>query len=166
MKGTAAKQSDQGDYKFDMEGNLVADEGETEEARALREAQMLYQEGHSLNHPDVVEAQYVEPEPPDPEVMEGESQEDYDNRVEQQRNEHKERQEQRRNERNEQLEKEKSEREERIAARRGDNEEADQQGEDQEQYDEEVENQARKDRDKDDDSVNSKATRARRSRRE
>jgi len=129
MKGTAAKQADQGDYQFDAEGNLVALPDETEEARVLREAQVLYQEGHSVNHPDVVEAQYVEPEPPDPEVMEGESQEDYDNRVEQQRAEHNEKQEQRRNERNEQLEKEKSEREERLAARRGDNEEADQQEE-------------------------------------
>jgi hypothetical protein len=119
MRGTAAKQAGEGNYQYDAEGNLVVPSAETEEERMAVEAVVLYKEGMSVNHPDDVAAQYAEPEPPDPEVEEGETQEQYDSRREQRRAEWQQRNEERRAEREQALEKQKQEREARLAERRG-----------------------------------------------
>ena len=57
-------------YVFDAEGNLVAEEGESDEARLAREAEVLYKEGLSANTPEDVAAQHDEQDltPTDPEA--------------------------------------------------------------------------------------------------
>jgi hypothetical protein len=53
MKGALTSKEE---YQFDENGNLVAKEGETEEARSTRESIVLYVEGVSGNHPADVAA--------------------------------------------------------------------------------------------------------------
>src|SRR6187397_1046201 len=48
MKGALSSKPS---YQFDENGNLVANEGESEEALATRESIVLYKEGFSANHP-------------------------------------------------------------------------------------------------------------------
>lgn len=69
MKGAL---TDTPTYRFDANGNLVAEEGETDEARSTRESIILYAEGFSANHPADVAASN-DPEIPDvpPEQEEG-----------------------------------------------------------------------------------------------
>jgi hypothetical protein len=53
MKGALSSKPS---YQFDENGNLVANEGESEEALATRESIVLYKEGFSANHPADVAA--------------------------------------------------------------------------------------------------------------
>jgi hypothetical protein len=53
MKGALSSKPS---YQFDENGNLVANEGETDEGRSAREAIVLFVEGHSGNHPADVAA--------------------------------------------------------------------------------------------------------------
>jgi hypothetical protein len=63
MKGALSSKPD---YKFDENGALVANEGESEEALATRESIVLYVEGFSGNHPaDVAVSNGAEEPPPE-----------------------------------------------------------------------------------------------------
>jgi hypothetical protein len=107
------------------------EEGETEEAYVIRTAQVLHQEGLSANHPDDVIAQYDEQDVV-PEVVEGESQEDYDARAESERGERHERNQQRREEATQARTQEREDRQEErkaLRAERGEPEEGEQEEE-------------------------------------
>jgi len=68
MKGALSSKPS---YQFDENGNLVANEGESEEALATRESIVLYKEGFSSNHPADVAVSNGAEIPPEALDMEG-----------------------------------------------------------------------------------------------
>ena len=68
MKGALSSKPS---YQFDENGNLVANEGESEEALATRESIVLYKEGFSSNHPADVAVSNGTEIPPEALDMEG-----------------------------------------------------------------------------------------------
>ena len=80
MRGTAAETPEQNKYEFDAQGYLVREENEDDAAYNARVADVLYKEGMSPNHPDDVMSQYDEAPPPELEMNEGESAQDFETR--------------------------------------------------------------------------------------
>ena len=87
MRGAAAETPEQNKYEFDSQGYLVREENEDDAAYNARVADVLYKEGMSPNHPDDVMSQYDDPEPPPIGEGEGESAQDYQKRVHEQKEE-------------------------------------------------------------------------------
>lgn len=111
MKGAAARGPEEGNYQFDQDGYLQRKEDETDEQHVARTAEALFREGMSSNHPSDVMSQYDEPEPPDAEVEEGMSKEDYAEKCKQEKEEWGKRNEEHRKEAYEHLKQEREERE-------------------------------------------------------
>jgi Mg-chelatase subunit ChlI len=81
MRGTAAERPEENNkYQFDAQGHLVREENEDDATYQARVADVLYKEGMSPNHPDDVTMQYDEAPPPELEMEEGESQQDFNAR--------------------------------------------------------------------------------------
>jgi hypothetical protein len=80
MRGIAAETPENNKYQFDAQGYLVREENEDDATYQARVADVLYKEGMSPNHPDDVTVQYDEAPPPELEMEEGESQQDFNTR--------------------------------------------------------------------------------------
>jgi hypothetical protein len=111
MKGAASRTAETGNYQFDQDGYLVRLEGETDEQLHARTAEALFQEGMSANHPSVVMSQYDEAEPPDPEIEEGMTKEQFNEKRNQVREEWGKKNEENRKKAYENMAKEREERE-------------------------------------------------------